>query len=108
MGTIAQQRPSAAARTAILTSTDASFRQRVRDALTGLRWQVREAAGGAETLARLDEQPPETVVLDSWLCKRSKSPLSFFSARRPSFCSNSGQRNSRCIRVQPCRWRNRR
>jgi DNA-binding NtrC family response regulator len=67
MGTIAQQRPSAAARTAILTSTDASFRQRVRDALTGLRWQVREAAGGAETLARLDEQPAETVVLDSWL-----------------------------------------
>ena len=67
MGTIAQQRPSAAARTAILTSTDASFRQRVRDALTDLRWQVREAAGGAETLARLDEQPAETVVLDSWL-----------------------------------------
>lgn len=67
MGTVAQQRPSAAARTAILTSTDASFRQRVRDALIDLRWQVREAAGGAETLARLDEQPAETVVLDSWL-----------------------------------------
>jgi DNA-binding NtrC family response regulator len=67
MATIAQQRPAALARTAILTSTDASFRQRVRDALTDLRWQVREAAGGAETLARLDEQPAETVVLDSWL-----------------------------------------
>jgi DNA-binding NtrC family response regulator len=67
MGTFAQQRPSAAARTAILTSIDASFRQRVRDALADLRWQVREAAGGAETLAQLDEQPAETVVLDSWL-----------------------------------------
>jgi DNA-binding NtrC family response regulator len=67
MGTFAQQRPSAPARTAILTSTDASFRQRVRDALTDLRWQVREAVGGAETLAQLDEQPAETVVLDSWL-----------------------------------------
>jgi DNA-binding NtrC family response regulator len=67
MGTFAQQRPSAAARTAILTSTDASFRQRVRDALKDLRWQVREAAGGAETLAQLDQQPAETVVLDSWL-----------------------------------------
>jgi DNA-binding NtrC family response regulator len=67
MGTFAQQRPSAVARTAILTSSDASFRQRVRDALTDLRWQVREAAGGAETLARLDEEPAETVVLDSWL-----------------------------------------
>ena len=66
MGTFAQQRPSAPARTAILTSTDASFRQRVRNALTDLRWQVREAEGGAETLARFDEQPAEAVVLDSW------------------------------------------
>ncbi|HTV13264.1 MAG TPA: sigma-54 dependent transcriptional regulator [Acidobacteriaceae bacterium] len=67
MGTFAQQRPSVPARTAILTSADASFRQRLRDALTDLRWQVREAAGGAETLAQLDEQPAEAVVLDSWL-----------------------------------------
>jgi DNA-binding NtrC family response regulator len=67
MAAIAQQRPSAATRTAILVSADLSFRQRVRDALTDLRWQVREAAGGAETLACLDAQPAETVVLDSWL-----------------------------------------
>lgn len=67
MGAFVQQQPSVAARTAILTSTDASFRERVRRALTALRWQVREAAGGAETLAQLDEQPVETVVLDSWL-----------------------------------------
>jgi DNA-binding NtrC family response regulator len=55
------------ARTAILASADASFRQRVREALADLRWQVREAAGGAETLACLDAAPAETVVLDSWL-----------------------------------------
>lgn len=67
MGTLVQQRPTVASRTAILTSTDASFRERVRHALTDLRWQVREAAGGAETLAQLDEQAVETVVLDSWL-----------------------------------------
>lgn len=54
-------------RTAILTSTDLSFRQRVRDALIDLRWQVMEASGGAETLACLDRTPAETVVLDSWL-----------------------------------------
>jgi DNA-binding NtrC family response regulator len=54
-------------RTAILTSADAAFRQRVRDALGELRWQVREAAGGAETLACFDAAPAETVVLDSWL-----------------------------------------
>ncbi len=55
------------ARTAILASADASFRERVREALTGLRWQVREAAGGAEALACLDASPAETVILDSWL-----------------------------------------
>jgi len=56
-----------ATRTAILASADLSFRQRVRDALTGLRWQVREAGGGAEALAHLDSAPAETVILDSWL-----------------------------------------
>lgn len=56
-----------AARTAILASADLSFRQRLRDALTDLRWQVVEASGGAETLACLDRAPAETVVLDSWL-----------------------------------------
>jgi DNA-binding NtrC family response regulator len=54
-------------RTAILTSADLAFRQRVRDALTGLRWQVREAGGGAEALAHLDAAPAEALILDSWL-----------------------------------------
>jgi DNA-binding NtrC family response regulator len=58
---------TAAPRTAVLASADLSFRQRVRDALAGLRWQVREAAGGAEALAHLDSVPAETVILDSWL-----------------------------------------
>jgi len=61
-------RPTApAARTAILASADWSFRQRVREALTGLRWQVREASGGAEALAHLDQAPAETLILDAWL-----------------------------------------
>ncbi|MBT9330285.1 sigma-54-dependent transcriptional regulator [Paracidobacterium acidisoli] len=54
-------------RTAVLASADLSFRQRVRDALAGLRWQVREAGGGAEALACLDASPVETVIVDSWL-----------------------------------------
>ncbi len=57
----------AAARTAILASSDLSFRQRVRDTLTGLRWQVREASGGAEALAYLEALPAEALILDSWL-----------------------------------------
>lgn len=56
-----------AARSAILASADLSFRQRVRDALIGLRWQVREASGGAEALAHLDSIPAETLIIDSWL-----------------------------------------
>jgi DNA-binding NtrC family response regulator len=55
------------ARTAVLVSADVSFRRRIREALTDLRWQVREAGGGAETLACLDSAPAEAVVLDSWL-----------------------------------------
>ncbi len=59
--------PPPAFRVAVLASSDLSFRQRVRETLTGLRWQVREAGGGAEALARLDESPAEALILDSWL-----------------------------------------
>jgi DNA-binding NtrC family response regulator len=51
----------------VIASADLSFRQRVRDALTDLRWKVREAGGGAEALAHLDAAPAETLILDSWL-----------------------------------------
>ena len=54
-------------RTAVLASADLSFRQGVRDALTGLCWQVREASGGAEALAHLDVAPAEALIVDSWL-----------------------------------------
>jgi len=67
MGTATQSTVSCAARTAVLVSADASFRQRLRSALSDLRWQVRETTGGAETLACLDAAPAEAVVLDSWL-----------------------------------------
>ena len=58
---------ASAVRSAVLASADAGFRRRVGDALSGLRWQVREAKGGAEALACLETAPAETVVLDSWL-----------------------------------------
>lgn len=58
---------SSPARSAILASPDPGFRRRVSDALTGMRWQVREANGGAETLACLEQAPAEAVVVDEWL-----------------------------------------
>ena len=67
MATASLRSSQPVARTAILASADLSFRQRVRDALTGLRWHVREASGGAEALAHFDSAPAETLILDSWL-----------------------------------------
>ena len=33
----------------------------------GLRWQVREAAGGAEAMAQLEASRPEAMLVDTWL-----------------------------------------
>ncbi|MGD0096417.1 MAG: sigma-54 dependent transcriptional regulator [Terracidiphilus sp.] len=60
---VARPRP----RTALVTSADRSFRQRLSQTLTGLRWQVREAEGGAEAWAEADAALPEALIVDSWL-----------------------------------------
>jgi DNA-binding NtrC family response regulator len=57
----------AAVRTVVLASADAGLRERLRASLTGLRWQVREAVGGAEAMAQLEALRPEALLLDSWL-----------------------------------------
>ena len=57
----------AATRTVVLTSADADLRARLRRELKALRWEVREAAGGAEAMALLEEQGAEAMVLDSVL-----------------------------------------
>ncbi|HZY71533.1 MAG TPA: sigma-54 dependent transcriptional regulator [Edaphobacter sp.] len=58
---------AAAARTVVLASADVELRQRLRRSLTGLRWQVREAGGGAEAMAQLEASRPEALLVDSWL-----------------------------------------
>lgn len=67
MATVTARPHTPVARTAVLASADLSFRQRVRDTLAGLRWQVREATGGAEALAHLDAAGAEIMIVDSWL-----------------------------------------
>ena len=57
----------AALRTVVLASADAGLRQRLRASLTGLRWQVREASGGAEAMAQLEDARSEALLVDSWL-----------------------------------------
>ena len=54
-------------RTALITSADPSFRQRLAQTLAGLRWQVREAEGGAQAWAEVESALPEAVIVDSWL-----------------------------------------
>ena len=58
---------AAAMRTVVLASADAGLRQRLRASLTGLRWQVREASGGAEAMAQLEDSRSEALLVDSWL-----------------------------------------
>jgi DNA-binding NtrC family response regulator len=60
---IARIRP----RTALVASADHSFRQRLSEILTGLRWQVREAEGGAQAWAEAQATLPEAVIVDTWL-----------------------------------------
>jgi DNA-binding NtrC family response regulator len=54
-------------RTALVASADRSFRQRLAHVLAGLRWQVREAEGGAQAWTEAEATPPEAVIVDSWL-----------------------------------------
>jgi DNA-binding NtrC family response regulator len=54
-------------RTVVLASADAALRQRLHSSLSDLRWKVREARGGAEAIAQLEDQPTEALLLDHWL-----------------------------------------
>jgi DNA-binding NtrC family response regulator len=54
-------------RTVLLASADPHFRARLRQQLTAMRWQVREAAGGADAMAQLEDQAAEAMVLDTAL-----------------------------------------
>lgn len=67
MSTAVQIQQARSSKTAILASSDRSFRQRVRETLSGLRWQVREAEGGADAFAKLEEGPIEAMIVDTWL-----------------------------------------
>jgi DNA-binding NtrC family response regulator len=54
-------------RTVIVVSADAELRQRLRASLSGMRWHVRDASGGAEAMALVEEQAVEAMLLDAWL-----------------------------------------
>jgi DNA-binding NtrC family response regulator len=54
-------------RTALIASADPNFRQKLCVVLSGLRWHVREAQGGAQAWGEAMDARPQTIVVDSWL-----------------------------------------
>ena len=55
------------ARVVVLASADAGLRQRMKVQLTGMRWSVLEAGGGAEAMAQVESGRPEALIVDGWL-----------------------------------------
>jgi DNA-binding NtrC family response regulator len=64
---ILQPAPRARTRSAVVASADRSFRQRLSETLTGLRWKVREAESGAQAWGEAELATPEAIIVDSWL-----------------------------------------
>jgi DNA-binding NtrC family response regulator len=54
-------------RLVVLVSADSALRRRIADTLVELRWDVRQASGGAELFAHMQALSAGTVLLDSWL-----------------------------------------
>ena len=77
-------RPRIRPRTALVASADRSFRQRLTQILTSLRWEVREVEGGAAAWSEAEAAHPEAVIVDSWLPDLDLSEfLSDFRGRFP-------------------------
>jgi DNA-binding NtrC family response regulator len=54
-------------RSALVASVDSSFRQRISEILTGLRWQVHEVEGGAQAWGEAAVTSLDAIIVDSWL-----------------------------------------
>jgi DNA-binding NtrC family response regulator len=74
--------PRSSERDVVLASADAALRQRLRESLSGLRWRVHEASGGAEALTLLERQPSDALLMDGWLPDLEASELAGHIALR--------------------------
>ncbi len=55
-------------RLVLIASSDLSLRERLRQSLSGLRWQVLEARAGAQAWLATEAEPQlEALLIDSWL-----------------------------------------
>lgn len=62
-----RERTARLGRLVVLASADAALRSRIAETLTGLRWDVRQASGGAELFSQMESAVAGTILLDSWL-----------------------------------------
>jgi len=54
-------------RSVLLVTPDTALRQRLSDRLSGMRWHVLPASGGAEAMVHLGSGAPEAMIVDHWL-----------------------------------------
>jgi DNA-binding NtrC family response regulator len=60
--------PRSRSRLVLIASSDPSLRERLRQSLSGLRWQVLEARAGAQAWLATEAEPQlEALLIDSWL-----------------------------------------
>ncbi len=65
---VSAQPPRSRLRVVLVVSSDSSLRERLSHSLTGLRWQVLEAPGGAEAwMASQSATQLEAMLIDPWL-----------------------------------------
>ena len=62
-----RDRVARTSRVVVLASADRALRSRIAETLEGFRWEVRQAAGGAELFSQLELVAAGTILLDSWL-----------------------------------------
>ncbi len=59
--------PSNLERSVVVVSPKNELRDRLHRSLSSMRWHVREARGGAEAMAHLEESSAEAMIVDEWL-----------------------------------------
>ena len=59
--------PSNLERSVVVVSPKNELRDRLQGSLSSMRWHVREARGGAEAMAHLEESSAEALIVDEWL-----------------------------------------
>ena len=64
---VSSRRTHVKSRSVLIASANSDFRRRLAGVLTDLRWDVREAQGGAEAWGEAMDDLPQALIVDTWL-----------------------------------------